>query len=209
MMVSARSQMGKTTLMVKLMLIEWVNKFKKIYIFCPSYLEDDTWSVLDDYIISKKIEVFTKYDPEKVMQLWKKHKRYKVEHPNEHFLFYFDDCGGEEGFKINEPTGLLNKLSSKGNHANCSMIYVLQSFVMASTIMRQNAESFIAFLTTNEIQLKHIYSEFGIGSYKKFKQIVLESTMEPYNFFVVNRQGAGVADYYHNYRKIPIANFLE
>ena len=200
--------MGKTTLMVKLLTIEWVNKFKKIYVFCPTYVQDKTWAPIDEHVLSGKVEIIQKYDPLKVKKLWAKCKKLKVEKPEDHYLFYFDDCGGDEGFKINEPTGILNKLVSKGNHSNISTIYVVQSFIMASTIMRFNAEVFITFLTQTDSQQKHIYNEFGIGTFKTFAKIMVECTKAPYNFFVINRQGPGVADYYHNYRQIPINLFL-
>ena len=54
---------------------------------------------------------------------------------------------------------------------------------------------------------KHIYAQFGIGSFKDFKKVLMRATLGKYNYFVVNRQGPGVADYYHNFKKIDIKEF--
>jgi len=189
--------------------LDWVNKFHKIIVFCPTFATDKTWSSLDGQVKSGKIQVIRKMEENNVRKLWRTYEKKKIRNPDlkEHVLFYFDDCGGDQGFKTNSPDGVLNQLCSKGNHANISMVYVVQNFIMASTIMRDNAEVFICFLTQTEHTQKHIYAQFGIGSFKDFKKVLMRATLGKYNYFVVNRQGPGVADYYHNFKKIDIKEF--
>jgi len=43
-MFIAKSQSGKTSLLIKLCLHFWVPAFNEIHIFCPTYKQDKVWS---------------------------------------------------------------------------------------------------------------------------------------------------------------------
>jgi hypothetical protein len=194
--------MGKTTLMVKLLTFKWLNEFDKIFIFCPTYAVDKSWSVLDQYINSKKIEVFEKFDEKILERKWKWAEKQKIKNANHQCLFYFDDCGSEKGFKVNNPDGVLNKFVIKCNHSNCSAIWLVQAWILASTTMRKNAEAFIIFYPTNEDEKTYMYKEFGRGKRSEFVEWIEKQTEKPYSYLVVNRQGPGAYDYYQNFKKI-------
>lgn len=203
-MIVARSQMGKTTLAVKLMSYTWGDQFDNIYIFCPTYAEDNTWCLFDKHLKSGRVEVFPDLNEARLAKLWNKVKRKKLKDPKYICLFYFDDCGGEEGFKTNSPNGFMNKFFIKCNHSNISVIYVVQAWTLASTIMRKNTEAFILFYPANEDEKNYFYKEFGRGEKREFMALVNESTKNPYDTFFVNRQGAGAPDFYHNFKKIKM-----
>jgi hypothetical protein len=209
MMVCARSQMGKTTLMVKLLTYKWLDEFDKVFIFCPTYAEDTTWSVLDQYINSGKVKVIEKFSEEILEQKWRWAKHQKLKDGKFNCLFYFDDCGGEKGFKTNNPDGTLNKFIIKCNHANCSAIWVIQSWILASTTMRKNAESFIIFYPANDNEKNHMYNEFGRGKKSEFCEWIEKHTEKPYSYLVVNRQGPGAYDYYANFKRIEFTPLIK
>lgn len=184
------------------MMKEWIHLYTKIWLICPTYGEDANWSFFDPAIISGQVEVLDVVTDNKLKTIWNWCRLQKKADPTLHFLIYFDDCTGQPAFKTNQETGVVNQLCSKGNHANISMIFVVQKFTQASTIMRTNAECFITFYTQSDSEKDHIYKEFGAGTKKDFKYALDTCTIKPYHNFYVNRQGPGQADYYHNFKKI-------
>jgi len=198
--------MGKTTLMAKLMIKYWLKEYNKIWIICPTFGEDDVWSYFDDEIKSGKVEVLGEVDEKKLTRIWNQCKRDKIKDKKKHYLIYFDDCTGQPAFKVNQETGVLNQLFSKGRHANISLIVVVQKFTQASTIMRSNADTFLTFMTLSDDEKNYMYKEFGFGGKKKFVELLDDATVVPYDHFYINRQGPGAPDYYHNFKKIIYNN---
>lgn len=184
------------------MMSEWIDVYAKIWLICPTYGEDSNWSFFDKEVASGHVEVIDVVDENKLRMIWNWCRLQKKANPEQHYLIYFDDCTGQPAFKKNQETGVVNQLCSKGNHANISMIFVVQKFTQASTIMRTNAECFITFYTQSDNEKDHIYKEFGAGKKKDFKEILDYCTVNDYHNFYVNRQGPGQADYYHNFKKI-------
>lgn len=176
--------------------------FSKIWLICPTYAEDSNWSFFDAATQSGQVEVIAEVTENKLKKIWNWCKLQKTTDPSQHYLIYFDDCTGQPAFKTNQETGVVNQLCSKGNHANISIIFVVQKFTQASTIMRTNSECFITFYTQSDTEKDHIYKEFGAGTKKNFKQVLDACTRSHYHSFYVNRQGPGEADYYHNFKKI-------
>lgn len=180
----------------------WIKEYKKIWIICPTFAEDDNWSFFDEYVKSGLVEVLSEVNENKLNKIWNKCKKAKVQSSHDNYLLYFDDCTGQPAFKKNQETGVLNQLFSKGRHAGISIIIVVQKFTQASTIMRTNADGFLTFMTLSDREKDYIYGEFGWGGKKQFVKMVDDATKYPYHFFFVNRQGAGAPDYYHNFLKI-------
>lgn len=199
-MVVSRSQMGKTTLMIKMFEYYWLAMFHKIVIFCPTYLKDSKWRIMDKHVRSGKIKIFPTVTTSIVQREWFKWSARAEKDKEKHCLFYFDDCVGQPEFKINQETGILNKLVSRGNHDKISSVWVVQKFTQASTIMRTNAEGAFTFYMQSDNEIKAFWNEFGFAKNSVFKQWLQKTTEEPYNFIFVNRQGAGKPDYYHNFK---------
>lgn len=199
-MVVSRSQMGKTTLMIKMFQYYWLKMFDKIVIFSPTYTKDEKWRCMDKHVRSGKIKVIPTVKDAIVQREWFKWTERKEK--DKHCFFYFDDCVGQEDFKTNSEQGVINKLVSRGNHDKISSLYVVQKFTQASTIMRTNAEGVFSFYVQSDKENKYIWEEFGFGKYAQFKEWFQRITGEKYHFLFVNRQGAGKADYYHNFKLV-------
>jgi Poxvirus A32 protein len=206
-LVSARSQMGKTTLMIKLMLWYWLDMFETIYLFCPSYLNDEVWRVMDKHVESGKIVVHVGLKESSIVSLWKRLARQKEKNakPVKHYLFYFDDCGDDPLFKKNDPKHVINGLAIRGNHDNISQVWCVQNLVLCSTIMRNNADGLLTFYIQADRELDYIHGQFGFGKKSDFKQLLQTCTAKKYDNFYVNRQGPGMADYYHNFNFLHIS----
>lgn len=201
--------MGKTTTFVKMFLDKWVDQFHRVYIFCPTYKTDDVWTDIDEHTRSKKVKVFTYYDEQVIKKLWKYHHARKIQlrqiGKREHVLFYFDDCGGEKGFRNVSEEGLLNNMSCKCNHADISLVICVQKLKQLAPTTRLNAEAFMTFNVSSELEMGAIYEDFGMPVPKaKFKKLLRDFTKEPYSHYYVLRQGPGEPRYYQNFRKITI-----
>lgn len=201
-MVVARSQMGKTSLLIKLMTYYWIHAFDKIYIFCPTFSKDPKWSQVNEAVNKGIIKVYGTVKNNTLMQIWKKCDETLQTKPDAQFMIFFDDCAGQKDFKMNQETGIINQLVSKGNHSHISTVWAVQKVTQCSTIMRNNAEGMITFYVQSEDELKYIWKEFGVGLYKDFKILLRNCTNEKYHNFYVNRQGPGAPDYYHNFKFI-------
>jgi hypothetical protein len=191
--------------MVKLMLYYWIKLFDRIYIFCPTYSKDGTWRCVDEYYTSGQINVYPVVHTDLVKKLWARTDKERLTNPNYKVLMYFDDCTGQPDFNCVAAGGIMNQLTSKGNHSGISSVYVVQKFTQCSTTMRTNAEGFLTFFTQSEAEKKYMWQEFGVGTYPYFKSLMDESTKQAYHNFFVNRQGPGMPDYYHNFKWIVLA----
>src|ERR1044071_5833169 len=89
-MTVSRSQMGKTTLLIKLLKFFWLRKFNKIYIFCPTYAQDSKWSDIDAYVKAKKVKVFPEVKNRILKKLWRECSKKKLQQPNYHTLVLMD-----------------------------------------------------------------------------------------------------------------------
>lgn len=200
----ARSQTGKTTLMIKLLHYYWLKMFTKIYIFCPTYKEQDKWSSLDKHVNSGKITVYPLVDEKILKKIWAKYKDLKAKGSKHQVLIIFDDCTGQKDFKVNQETGIINLMVSKANHAGISIVAAVQKLTQASTIMRSQSEGILAFSCLQESEITPFYKEFGIGKLAMFRDIIINSTLLPFHYLYINRQGPGIPDYYHNFKFIVV-----
>jgi Poxvirus A32 protein len=205
-MFIARSQMGKTTLLVKLLVNKWIpdKRLKKVYIFCPTYHLDTKWSVVDRFVKEGVVEVFLKVDKKILESIWKRCIDNKTKNENTgHTLIIFDDCMGQKDFKTNSEEGIINKLTCKGNHANISTVWCVQKLTLCSTIMRSQVEGIVVFFC-QEKELRPLHQEYGTGSLNWFRKLVELSTSQNYHTLFINRQGPGRPRYFHNFKLIDL-----
>lgn len=188
--------------MAKLMIHQWIKQFNKIYIVCPTYAEDEVWSGLDEHVNSGLITVLDNINENTLRRVWNGARELKRNGETCHILIYFDDCGGQDGFRSLNEGGVLNQLSTKGNHSNISSIFVVQRLVFCSPTMRVNAQYILAFYTQQEDERKRLYKEYGIGTFKNFNMMLDLSTREKYHTLFIDRRGPGEPKYYHNFKLI-------
>jgi hypothetical protein len=202
-MFVARSQSGKTSLLIKLLVGKWMHLVDKVYIFCPTYYQDPKWLIIDEYVKSGKVVIYITIDEKRLNNIYASCCKKKLTNPDFHTLLIFDDCVGQSGFKTNSEEGILNRIVCKGNHANMSTVWSIQKLTMCSTIMRNQAEGIVVFYC-QEKESKILHSEYGVGSSKFFQKMVELSTFKPYNTLFINRQGPGVPRYFNNFKLIDL-----
>jgi hypothetical protein len=204
----ARSQSGKTSLLIRLIKHKWAPLFNKIYIFCPTYSLDKKWSEIDIFVKSGKVNVYGTVKQKILGSIWQKSADRKIQDDNYKTLVVFDDCMGQKDFKTNSDEGIVNKLVCKGNHANISTVWSIQKLTMCSTIMRSQVEGIVVFFC-QEKELKILHQEFGTGSLKWFRKLVESATSRPYASLFINRQGSGKPRYFCNFKEIILESIKE
>jgi hypothetical protein len=205
----ARSQQGKTTLLIKLLFNCWIKKFNKIFIFCPTYKTDKKWGVIDKYIKSGQVKVYTTFDIKKVKRIHMECVKIVENNPDYHSLIIFDDCTGRPDYKVDNDKGYLNILSCSGNHANISQIHCIQKLTQISRTMRLQTEGLITFHIQNQTELKALHCEFGMGQLKSFQKLLNHCTAKPFHFLYVKSQGPGGSEYYHKFDKINVEKYFK
>jgi len=156
---------------------------------------------------SGKVEVFITLKEATLKGIWKRCTKIKETNAEakRHFLLYFDDCGDQDDFKSNSPKHTINSLAIRGNHDNISQVWSVQQLILCSTVMRTNADGFLTFYVQSDKEIEYIYNQFGFGKKGDFKKLLQGCTAQKYHSFYVNRQGPGIADYYHNFNFLHIA----
>jgi hypothetical protein len=201
-MVVARSRMGKSTLLIKLLLYFWIKQFNQIFIFCPTYGSDNKWSAVDPYIKKGQVTVKPVLTENILRKIWQKCREKRQTHPGWNTMILMDDCMDQEAFLSQSKGSVINGLVCKGNHDGISTVWCVQKATQANTTMRLQAEGVITFYPGNAKEINCLWSDYGVGSLKWFTQMLYNATEKPYDNFFVNRQGPGKPDYYHNFRLI-------
>jgi hypothetical protein len=194
--------MGKTTLLIKLLKFFWLNKFNKIYIFCPTYAQDSKWSDLDAEVKTGKISVHPEVKDKLLKKIWNQCSKKKLSNPNYHTMILMDDCVGQPDFKTHSDQGILNKIVCKGNHLNITTVWSVQKITNVSPTMRLQVEALLAFYISDMREKKSLYQEFGAGTWKQFQVVLEKSTEQPFHYLYMKRQGPGKPKFYHNFRLI-------
>lgn len=193
------------------MIAKWVKQFNKIYIVCPTYAEDDVWSSLDEYVHNGKVKILDSVDENILKRIWNECRAYKRDNKQnrKQTLIYFDDCYGQEGFTTYSGKGVINQLTTKGNHSDISTICVVQRLVYCTPTIRANAECIITFSPEGEDDRKLLFKQYGVGTFQSFGKMIEHSTKEPYTTFMINRQGPGASRYFHNFKLIKNPENIE
>lgn len=208
-LIVARSQQGKTTLLIKLLNNYWINMFNKVYIFCPTYKNDAKWGLIDPYIKKGIVSVYTNFSIKRVKAIHKASSKIVETNPDYHVLIIFDDCTGKNDYKVDGDKGYLNILSCSGNHSNISQIHCIQKLTQVTRTMRLQTEGLITFYIQNEPEIKALHSEFGTGSSKLFRRLLHHCTEKPFHFLYIKMQGPGPSKYFHNFDMIDVNKFME
>lgn len=68
--------------------------------------------------------------------------------------------------------------------------------------MRVNIQALLCFYVQSENELKGIYAEMGISTFKQFKKLLQDATREPYSFFLITRDTPGAPKFFCNFKMV-------
>jgi hypothetical protein len=218
-----RSNTGKTTLLVNLLLNKraYKGKYDRIFVFHPNFHEDSTYRKVK----WKNARVFTEWKPEELAELvedkkeWVRKfndqqemfKKRKLSHrdlpesevilPPPRDLIIVDDSiasGITNPYKF----GPLDKLATSGRKIYTDVWFTAHKWLKQVTpTMRTNATHIIAFDMPDAREYESLRDGVRPSSMKakRFDDIFRESTKDPYNFLFVDRKKPNELRFSHNF----------
>lgn len=180
--IVAPTRGGKTNLIVNLLMRKefYFKYFDRIFIWTPTWYDDDSWRVVD----IPKEQVFTEYktqDVQTVADKIAKSTQFRT-------LLIFDDCISEGLFSTNRES-IISKLVFRGRHWNISMWFVSQSYKAITRGFRVNMQGWVFFRPGNKEEILKIFEEHGgFLSKQEFLDKFNYATQEDYSFLFINYQ---------------------
>jgi hypothetical protein len=153
MILSARRNSGKTTLLLRMLMSKDIfkNKFDQVILICPTY---SFQQIYHDFAFSQVYQEFSIGLIEKLIDYFK-------ETPDVARLLIFDDCISADDFKSSNVAQALNELVVIGRHYGVSTIFLTQRYNAVAPVIRTNLEYLIFFNTRNHVERTCIYEEYG------------------------------------------------
>lgn len=183
------SMSGKTNLISNLLCRHEMlqDYFDKIYIFCPTYHSDMNYRAIEENTPEGVIEVFDTLDEEALSTILHEQHALVEQHKEHspHVLFIFDDCVSEKNIQNKD----LQKIFTRGRHANASSIIVGQQFKSIPKIIRNQASNVFVFKVNNS-DIDAIAEEYENlhADKNKVKTMLKDALNESYGYFHINRQ---------------------
>ena len=211
-MLLGPSGVGKSVLLVNMILDIYRGCFEKIYIFSPSIHIDKTWQPVLDYCKKdlKQQEdknnkyYYDEYDPKalqhiidtqyKIIDYMKKqgHRQlYQI-------CIIIDDFIDSRAFTFS-PTSLLNTLYIRGRHMMISTITTSQSYKSISSIVRRNITEISIFRLRNNSDLEAVLDELSaVYDKKTLLNMYRMATDHPYGFLYINLMAKNKEDMFYD-----------
>lgn len=162
MIISGKSQMGKTTLMVDIVKNVMMRGVRRCFAVCPTWYQQSTLAPLRriKYAFPKK-RVFTKATEEnfeKIFNIIDKERDYDGNRiPT---LLIVDDCAAEQALNRGNH-GAFGRLSIASPHLDLSIFCVVQKMTSASPLLRENTEGVISFIPSRVKDIEILTDEFN------------------------------------------------
>jgi len=183
--IAGRSQKGKTTLLIKLLIKYFMHQVDRIIIISPTYYHDVKWRLIDCNL-TKEDRIYTEYYPKVIIQLSNYVKTLSM--MGLATLVVMDDltyAARTQG----KSERLLNRLIADAVHFNTSVVVSVQRMVHTTMDMRENTDYFITFSNVNQGELSTIYKYFGGGTKKQFYELLHRATSRSYDTLCVDMSG--------------------
>ena len=123
-------------------------------------------------------------------------------------MIVFDDVGHSNSLK-NKQAGIVSKLISNGRHINCSQIYSIQNYTMASTTLRNQVTGAILFSMSNK-SLDMVEQDFNYTDSRKtfLKMFNDVARSKPHSFLAVSfTRGAGEMYMDSDFKAIDVSKY--
>lgn len=169
------SNCGKTNVMINLLESPNGLRFENVYVYAKSLFQSKYIHLKEILTSIKGIGFYVFSSNDQVVPL-------KDVKPNS--VFIFDDVVFDKQNNIREYFCMCR-------HKNVDCFYLSQSFThIPKHLIRENA-NFIILFKQDDINLKHIYNDFGISAdmtFETFKGICLKAWSENHGFLVIDTE---------------------
>lgn len=184
MLIIGKRNRGKTYKAIQLLISDNGLKelFDEILIICPTIHFNNEWSILGD--IEDK-NIFDKFSQETIEVLDTYFQQQYKKNPQKHHLLLLDDCLGSQSFSKRTDETPLSKLVALGRNYNVSVIILSQKFRGVPFNVRNNADYYILFKTTNHKEFEAIENEVSVGSKQQWRDIWKECFKKPHDWLMI------------------------
>jgi len=214
-LLCGKSQLsGKSTFILNLFRDSFFGKFFKgenIYYISDNKV-DNKLKLLQDF---KQIpdENIMPYDEEILTDLYDTLEENFIDAVDENekppnVMIVMDDVGHSNSLK-NKTGGIISKLISNGRHINCSQIYSIQNYTMASTTLRNQVTGAILFSMSNK-SLDLVEQDFNYTDSRKtfLKMFNDVARSKPHAFLAVSfTRGAGEMYMDSDFKTIDVSKY--
>jgi len=205
---------GKSTFILNLFRDSFFGKFFKgenIYYISDNNV-DNKLRLLQDF---KQIpdENIMPYDEDILTELYDTLEENFMEAVDENekppnVMIVFDDVGYSNSLR-NKQAGIVSKLISNGRHINCSQIYSIQNYAMASTTLRNQITGAILFSMSNR-SLEMVEQDLNYTDSKKtfMKMFNDVARSKPHSFLGVSfTRGAGEMYMDSDFKTVDVSKY--
>lgn len=174
--IAGSSGCGKTNVLISLIESEHGLKFENLYLYSKT-LDQDKYKYLCELLRSiKEIGCYTFSGSENVNDpnLLKKNS-----------LIVFDDVINDR--EINKTA--VRNIFTLGRHRCLDVIYLVQSYTKLNKHLIRDNCNFIILFRQDDLNLKHVYSDFGVNAdmkFEQFRKLCLECWREPFSFVCIS-----------------------
>lgn len=176
MVIAGPSGCGKTNVLISLIESKHGLKFENIYLYSKT-LEQEKYVYLCEMLRSiKEIGCYTFTSSENILP---------VNEMKKNSLVVFDDVINEQ--IINKT--IVREIFTLGRHRNLDVVYIVQTYTKLNKHLIRDNCNFVIIFRTDDLNLKHIYSDFGVNAdmtFNEFRQLCLEAWREPFGFVSIS-----------------------
>lgn len=183
--VSARSQSGKSVLLRKMLKEIWKD-YSAIYILSPTCLLSDDWDEFKKKKYSKVIEFIDEPTNDFVEGLFEGMKELKTENPKlkDKILIIGDDI--TDMYNSQSAGNIMNKLAWCGRHVAISFIFACHKFIGLPTILRTNARQKLFFNIQNNREKEIVIDECSTATLpSSVIESILDEHAKDYNSIMI------------------------
>ena len=210
-LISAKSGLGKSTILVNLLLRDSFYKQyflpENIYYVSPNKLDNKMKIIIDELDIPSE-NIFNRFDEEEMNELYNVLEEdaetdLKTGSKITRKIIIMDDLAYTSALKKGK---VMNRILMNGRHINLSVIICTQKVSLLSTGIRSNISGAILF-KTNLSEVETIENSFNyLDSKKQFIKMYHEATKEPRSFLVLNFSNSDKDGLYldSNFNKINV-----
>lgn len=177
--IAGPSNCGKTNLLVNLIVSKHGLKFENIYVYSSTL-----WQPKYEYL--RKLFHSEQQNHHHKVQYREFSASDDVIEPKDaspNSIIIFDDVICEKNQEI------IRKYYSLGRHQSVDSFYLTTTYARVGKHLIRDNCNLIIFFRQNDLNLRHIYSDMGVGchmSFDRFQQFCLECWRERYGFAVID-----------------------
>ena len=200
--IVAPSNSGKSTLLCNLLLRKVFgicNFYKQVFLFSPTIEDDPVFSVLREYIPTKKtsmrITMIPQLDIPTIEEILDAQAAMKPD-DRKPILIYLDDCA-----ELLQRSPVLDRLFFRSRHIKVFCWISSQKYKKISPSLRANCPFWI-FFRVNMAEMKSIAEDLSCEERHVFLERIIEATKERFSFLTIDMRKPDEEKYTYSFKKI-------